>query len=68
MVYNPEQKHYDPSLIQSTYHSAYTPHQIEKQGNPHMAYNYQPNRGKFQDETEYKKNYVPSQITVDRPA
>lgn len=31
------------------------------------GYQYQPSRGRFEDETEYKKNYVPSQIVADRP-
>jgi hypothetical protein len=67
MAYNPEQKHYDPNLIQSTYHSAYTSHPLEKQQLQTQPYGYQPSRGRFEDETEYKKNYIPSQLMVERP-
>lgn len=66
-AYNPEQKHYDPNLIKSTYNSTYTPHPIERQQQMQGGYQYQPSKGRFEGETEYKKSYVPSQIVADRP-
>jgi hypothetical protein len=67
LAYNPEQRHYDPALIQSTYNANYTPHRIEKDQQARMAQDYVPSRGKFEGETEYKKSYVPNHITMDRP-
>jgi hypothetical protein len=66
LAYNPEQRHYDTNLIQTTYNSNYTPHRIEQDRllNPMQAY--VPSRGKFEGETEYTKSYVPNQIRMDR--
>ena len=47
LPYNPEQRHYDPTLIQSTYGATYTPHKIEKDQMMKMGQDYVPSRGRF---------------------
>lgn len=47
LAYNPEQRHYDPNLIQTTYNANYTPHRLEKDAPVRLVDGYIPSRGKF---------------------
>ncbi len=57
---------YDPNLLKSTYRDDYHQHKCPASV-PYAKYAYQPNNAKFNDETEYKTQYVPNQISFKNP-
>jgi hypothetical protein len=65
--YTPIQNRYDPQIIKSTYETAYKPNAIQQNPPIHATSAYRPTRGKFEGESEYKKNYVPTKIQPEQP-